>query len=185
MAGDAALTGDRGEVGLVFAIRLGSGAGGWGGGAALAGSEDELLGGVGCVFFEEHVTAGAVEQRGEDDGAFGRAVGTEDALITDAAGDLEVGEAGDVAEDLVEGGVVGDDGELALGKGDAGAVRWVWCRSRGWLEDSGWGQRREGLGRKWEGGGGEEEEETGCGRNSQDGALVGMTAACVGTLVRW
>ncbi len=63
---------------------------------------------------EEHVAAGSLEQGGEDGTGSGGAVVAEDALVGDASGDGHAGLAGDIAEDLVEAGVIGGDGELTL-----------------------------------------------------------------------
>jgi len=108
---------------LLFGAIVETGGAGVGRGrAAVAGGEDEFgEGGVGA-FAEEHVATGAVEQGGEDGGRLGRAVVTEDALIGDAAADGHAGEAGDLAEDLVEAGVVGADVKQAGSVGDGGAV---------------------------------------------------------------
>lgn len=133
---------------FVRVVRMGGGWAGWGG-SALAGGKDELLGGVAGGLAEEHVAAGAGEEGGEDGGGLGWSVGSVDALVLDAAGDLEAGLAGDVAEDLVEAGVVCDDGELAGGPGDGGSAG---CGRGGWLVGrSGSGLGRGGRGR-WKGG---------------------------------
>ena len=92
------------------------------GDSASAGGEDEL-----CWFWtgalnDEHVAAGAVEEGREDLAGGCGTVGAEDALIGDAAGDLHAGEAGDVAQDLVEAGVVSGDGEEPICVLDVGAV---------------------------------------------------------------
>jgi hypothetical protein len=76
------------------------------GDAAGARSEDEFNGGSGAVLNEEHVAAGAVEEFGEDLGAWRGAIFAEDVLVGDAAGDLHSGLTGDFAENLVEAGVV-------------------------------------------------------------------------------
>jgi hypothetical protein len=84
-------------------------------GAAIAGSEDEFdrSGGAGGLMIaaldEEHVAAGAVEERGED---FCRGVGAvvaEDPLVGYATSDLHPGFARDLAKNLVETGIFGDD----------------------------------------------------------------------------
>ena len=82
-------------------VRVGRG---W---AALAGSEDELRGRGSVVVDENHVTAGAVQERGENLIGISRPVLSEDALVGDAAGDLHPGIGGDLAKNLVEAGVVG------------------------------------------------------------------------------
>jgi hypothetical protein len=55
---------------------------------------------------EDHVASGAVKQRCQDLSGFCRAVFPKDTLVGDASGDLHPGIAGDLAEDLVEAGVV-------------------------------------------------------------------------------
>jgi hypothetical protein len=58
---------------------------------------------------EEHVAAGPVEQPVQDLGWIGGSVVAEDSLVVDASGDLHAGVGSDLAEDLVEAGVVGGD----------------------------------------------------------------------------
>ena len=97
-------------------------------GRAVAWGEDKLDGGGtawGVILIietlsDEDVTGSAVEESGEH---LCRSVGTvaaENVLIGDSASDLHSGEAGDGVENLVEAGVVGDDGEAALLVGDGG-----------------------------------------------------------------
>lgn len=91
----------------------------------MAGSQDELRGIGAGGLYEQYVAAGAIEKDIED---FGRDVGTvlaEDALVGDAPGDLHSGFARDVMEDLIEAGVVRDDGQLAAAVGDLSAVWWL------------------------------------------------------------
>lgn len=109
---------------LVAAVVESGGVGvGWGG-ASRARSEDEFGRLAACGLEEQHVASGAVEKCVED--VVGRvgAVVAEDALVDDSAGDLDSGEAGDVAEDLVEAGVGCGDGDLTVDVRDIGAVRW-------------------------------------------------------------
>ena len=93
---------------------------------------------------EDHVAAGTVEQRRQDLIRRSWAVIAKDALIFDAAGDLHSGVCGDLPENLVEAGIVGGDGERAIGVGDLGSVgrklrwskrygrrRWCCCCRRG------------------------------------------------------
>lgn len=93
------------------------------GGTSATWSQNEL-GGGGCGGFEEkHVAAGAVEQSSQDLRRDGWTVLAEDAFVGDASGDLHSGFFGDVAEDLIEAGVVGGDEKLAISEGDFGAMR--------------------------------------------------------------
>ena len=71
---------------------------------------------------DEHVATCAVEKGREDLARRCGTIGAEDALVGDAASDLHAGEAGDVAQDLIEAGVVGVDGEKAICVLDVGAV---------------------------------------------------------------
>jgi len=91
--------------------------------AAAAGRKDQFGGSGGIALEKDHVGAGAVEERGQDGRGGGWTVVAEDALVFDAAGDLEAGFAGDGAEDLVEAGVVGADVKLAVEEADLGAMR--------------------------------------------------------------
>jgi hypothetical protein len=111
----------RGEVGVVA---FGFTGGVWvgGGDAAVARGEDEFLNAMLRAFKQEDVASGAVEELSEDGLCGARAVGAVDAFVADSAGDLHPGEAGDVAEDVVERGVLGGDGELVGGEVDAGAI---------------------------------------------------------------
>jgi hypothetical protein len=52
----------------------------------------------------------------------GGAVLTEDAFVYDAAGDLYAGLVGDLTEDLVKAGVVGNDCEDPVRQSDLGAL---------------------------------------------------------------
>ena len=78
---------------------------------------------------EDHIAAGAVEQFGQN--LIGRrgAILTKDTLIGNAAGDLHSCIRGDLAKDLVEAGVVGCDGEFAVGVGYLGSRRRALRRS--------------------------------------------------------
>jgi hypothetical protein len=69
------------------------------------------------------------------------AVLSEDAFVGDAAGDLDSGLVGDLAQNLVEAGVAGGDKERTGGVGDLSVV--------GRELRGGWGRRRRGG---WDGG---------------------------------
>ncbi len=85
--------------------------------AALPGGEDELrLAGVGGLPIEQ-VGACPFEQRGQDVCWLAGAVSPEDMLIEDSAGNFHAGKAGDLAQDLIEAGVVRDDCDLAVAIG--------------------------------------------------------------------
>lgn len=77
-----------------------------GSGTARAWGEDELSEFGVVALHEDHVAAGAVEQLSENLSGEGRSVLTEDAFVSDAAGDLHSGIVGDLTEDLIETGVV-------------------------------------------------------------------------------
>lgn len=81
---------------------------------SLTWGEDELRGRGAFAMDQEHIAAGAVEQGGENLRGSGRAVVSEDALFGDSSGDLHAGFGGDLAEDLVEAGVVRRDREEAV-----------------------------------------------------------------------
>jgi hypothetical protein len=72
---------------------------------------------------EDHVAAGAFEQRGENLSWAVRSILAEDTLLGDAACDLHAGITGDLTKDLVEAGVVCGDGKRAVGVGDLRAFR--------------------------------------------------------------
>lgn len=119
---DEALCRCGGRIVVVRSI-VGTGSVGvWGSDATGARSEDEFYWGSRSVLDQEHVAAGALEQEGEDDRGWCGAVFAEDVFVADAAGDLHSGLTGDVAENLVETGVVGSYGELAVGVTDLGAM---------------------------------------------------------------
>jgi len=80
---------------------------------ALLGGQDEFGWSAVIAADEKHVAAGAVEQGCKDLGGNVGAVLAEDALIGDAAGDLDSCLAGDLAKNLVKAGVVGGDEERA------------------------------------------------------------------------
>ena len=120
-------------------------------GRAVAWGEDKLDGGGtarGVILIietlsDEDVAGGAIEEGREDlCGGIG-AVVSEDVLIGDGAGDLHAGEAGDGVENLVEAGVVGDDGEVAILVGDGG---WM-VRGQGVGKAVGGGAGGKGRGR--------------------------------------
>jgi len=93
---------------------------------------------------EDHVAAGTVEQGGQNLSRVIGAVLTEDALVRDAAGDLHASVGGDLAEDLVEAGVVRRDRKRAVVVGDPRAVCWALRWREGHLRLLG----RRGLGRR-------------------------------------
>ena len=76
---------------------------------------------------------------------------TEDALVQNPSNDLYAGLVGDLTEDLIEAGVVGDDRKDAVGQRDLSAL---------WLL-LGWSERRGGSERRCRRGGG------GCGREGR------------------
>jgi hypothetical protein len=57
---------------------------------------------AGVAFLDEHVYAGAVEQRGEDCACRGWPIASEDTLFGDPSGDLHACLARDGTENLVE-----------------------------------------------------------------------------------
>jgi hypothetical protein len=61
------------------------------------------------VVDEDHVAAGAVQQRGKNLSWVSGAVLAEDSLVGDAACDLHPSVAGDLTKDLIEAGVIGCD----------------------------------------------------------------------------
>jgi hypothetical protein len=134
-------------VGLVVeGLRVGVGRRG----TTLARGEDELCRGSAVACQEEHVAAGAVQQLGEYLTGRVGAVFAEDTLVYDASCDFDAGLVGDLTEDLVEAGVVGGDGEDAVGEGDLG-VLWLLLS---WSERYGWSERRGGSERRGCAGGG-------------------------------
>lgn len=121
--------GFRGRVGLCGEISLlfgsvveGGGAGIRWSGAAITRREDEFGEGGVVALDEDDVGGGAVEQRGQDLGWVSGAVVAEDSLIRDTAGYLHAGVGGDLAENLIETGVVGGDEEAAVGIGNLSAI---------------------------------------------------------------
>jgi hypothetical protein len=79
-------------------------------------------GGMVRVLSDEDVAGGAFEQCGQDPGGGVGTIVAEDVLIGYGAGDLHAGDAGDCVEDLVEAGVVGNDGEATVLVRDGGGV---------------------------------------------------------------
>ena len=74
--------------------------------------------------FDDHVAAGPVEELGQNLGGLSGAVLPEDTLVGDAAGDLDSGLVLNLAEDLVEAGVVCGDRETTVGVSDLRVFRW-------------------------------------------------------------
>lgn len=132
----------------------------------MARGEDEFSEAVGRALDEEHVAAGAIEERGNDLGGVVGAVGSEDPLVCYAAGDFHRGLAGDLAEDLVEAGVAGGDGEEVIGQRNGSALgrRMDWLGWRGGL-CGGCRWRQSGIGLCGQRGGQKEEEKS---RNAAD-----------------
>lgn len=115
------LGGDFGGFGrVVEGGRVGIG---WSG-AAVAWSEDELGEAVVGALDEEHVAVGAIEECSEDLGGGAGSVGSKDTFVGDASGDLHGGLASDLAENLVEAGVAGRDGEEVIGEGNGSSLGW-------------------------------------------------------------
>jgi hypothetical protein len=95
---------------------------GWRGTTALRG-EDELGWDVGGGVAQEHIAASSIDQAGQNLGGRGRAILAEDTFVGNASGDLHPSLAADIAENLIEAGVVGGDFELAVGENNL-CVTW-------------------------------------------------------------
>ena len=100
---------------------------GW---TTLARGEDELSRSIAVASYEEHIARSAVQQRGQNLVWCAGAVRTEDTLVDNTSGDLHSRLMGDLAEDLVEAGIIGGDREGSIRQGDLGMF-WLLFRGSG------------------------------------------------------